>query len=370
MTSNARLLIVEDEEIVAFDIETTLQTLGYDVVGIVTTGEEAIATATHTKPDLVLMDIRLPGKLDGVKAAEEISQRLNIPVVYLTAHADKSTLKRAKITAPFGYILKPFQEDELETTIEIALSRHQSEERLRLALAKEKELNQLKTQFIAITSHEFRTPLTTISSSNDLLERYCRDSMDTKKEKHLRQIKLSVNQMIQLLDDVLLIGRAESGKVELQPMPIDLVEFCHNLVEELQTNAGKQYQIIFTHQGEFTKTCLDINLLRPILSNLLANAVKYSPQGGVVTFHLIRNDTTITFQIKDSGIGIPPEAQKHLFESFHRASNVGKIKGTGLGLSIVKRCVDIHGGEISVDSEVNVGTTFTVTLPIVLMVDG
>jgi len=364
MISNARLLIVEDEEIVAFDIETTLQTLGYDVVGIVTTGEEAIATATQTKPDLVLMDIRLPGKLDGVEAAEEISQRLNIPVVYLTAHADQPTLKRAKITAPFGYLLKPFQEDELETTIEIALSRHKSEERLRLALAKEKELNQLKTQFIAITSHEFRTPLTTISSSNDLLERYCRDSMDTKKEKHLRQIKLSVNQMIQLLDDVLLIGRADSGKVELQLIPLDIVEFCHNLVEEIQTNAGKQYQIIFNLQGEFSETYLDINLLRPILSNLLANAVKYSPQGGVVTFNLFSSDTTITFQIKDSGIGIPPEAQKYLFESFHRASNVGKIQGTGLGLSIVKRCVDIHGGEISLESEVNVGTTFTVTLPL------
>ncbi|MEQ9233706.1 hybrid sensor histidine kinase/response regulator [Coleofasciculus sp. E2-BRE-01] len=364
MISNARLLIVEDEEIVAFDIETTLQTLGYEVVGIVTTGEEAIATATQTKPDLVLMDIQLPGKLDGVEAAKEISQRLNIPVVYLTAHADQPTLKRAKITAPFGYLLKPFQEDELKTTIEIALSRHQSEERLRLALAKEKELNQLKTQFIAITSHEFRTPLTTISSSNDLLERYCRDSMDAKKEKHLRQIKLSVNQMIQLLDDVLLIGRAESGKVDLQLISINLVEFCHNLVEEIQTNAGEQYQIIFNHQGEVSEACLDVNLLRPILSNLLANAVKYSPEGGVVTFNLFSSDTRVTFQIQDSGIGIPPEAQKHLFESFHRASNVGTIKGTGLGLSIVKRCVDIHGGEISVDSEVNVGTTFTVTLPL------
>lgn len=378
---NAKLLIVEDEEIVAFDIESTLKSLGYEVLAVVASGEEAIAFAAKIHPDLVLMDIMLKGSIDGIQAAEEINKHFNIPVIYLTAYGDISTLDRAKITQPFGFLVKPFEERELYTAIEIALSRHQAEEKMRQALEKEKELSQLKSLFVANASHEFRTPLATIRSSGELLERHCQDCMDEKKSKHFYRIQTAVNQMIQLLDNLLVIGKAEADKLEFNPAPLNLIEFCNNLVEELQLNAGSKHSlgkdahpqgmadvpkiIVFTSRGDCTNACMDENLLRQILTNLLSNAIKYSPKGEIVTFELSCQDKVAIFRIQDRGIGISLEDQEQLFEPFYRAANVGTIKGTGLGLSIVKKCVDLHNSHIFVESEVGVGTTFTVTLPLV-----
>ena len=378
---NAKLLIVEDEEIVAFDIESTLKSLGYEVLAVVASGEEAIAFAAKIHPDLVLMDIMLKGSIDGIQAAEEINKHFNIPVIYLTAYGDISTLDRAKITQPFGFLVKPFEERELYTAIEIALSRHQAEEKMRQALEKEKELSQLKSLFVANASHEFRTPLATIRSSGELLERHCQDCMDEKKSKHFYRIQTAVNQMIQLLDNLLVIGKAEADKLEFNPAPLNLIKFCNNLVEELQLNAGSKHSlgkdahpqgmadvpkiIVFTSRGDCTNACMDENLLRQILTNLLSNAIKYSPKGEIVTFELSCQDKVAIFRIQDRGIGISLEDQEQLFEPFYRAANVGTIKGTGLGLSIVKKCVDLHNSHIFVESEVGVGTTFTVTLPLV-----
>jgi signal transduction histidine kinase len=361
--SKAKILVVEDEEIVAFDIENTLKDLDYEVPAVVASKEEAIIFAAEILPDLVLMDIMLQGSLDGIEAAQEIRIRFNIPVVYLTAYADSHTLQRAKITEPFGYVLKPFEEKELQTTIEIALGRHKAEESIRQALEKEKKISDLKSQFISIASHEFRTPLATINSSNDLLQRYCRDAMDVKKSKHFQQIQTSVAQMTQLLDDVLVLGQADAGKLEFKPASLNLLQFCRHLIEELQLNAGRQHTISFTSYGECTNVCMDENLLRRILTNLISNAIKYSPQGGEVIFQVACKDKIVRFDIQDQGIGIPVDSQRELFTPFYRAANASKIKGTGLGLSIVKRCVDLHHGQIYVESEVGLGTTFIVTLP-------
>ncbi len=392
---HVKLLIVEDEEIVAFDIEDILKSLGYEVSAIVASGEEAIAFCTTIKPDLVLMDIMLKGDMDGTQAAEEIKKNFNIPVIYLTAYGDTKTLDRAKTTEPFGYLVKPFEERELHTAIEIALFRHQAEERMRLALEKEKEISELKSLFVANASHEFRTPLATIRSSAELLERYSRESMDEKKSKHFHRIQVGIEQMLQLLDDLLIVGKAEAGRLEFNPVPLDLVEFCHELVEELQLSLGSQQvlngkvmafgqlalsvdegaqtqakpnhsqEIAFISKRQSITAYLDSNLLRQILTNLLSNAIKYSPKGAPVFFELSYQDELVTFRIQDRGIGISPEDQKQLFEAFYRAGNVGEIKGTGLGLSIVKKCVDLHGGHIAVESQLNIGTTFTVTLPLV-----
>lgn len=364
MRSKAKLLVVEDEEIVAFDIENTLKDLGYEVPSVVSSKEEAITATAAIRPDLVLMDIMLKGSLDGISAAQEIRNRFDIPVIYLTAYADTNTLQQAKITEPFGYILKPFEEKELQTAIEIALSRHKSEARMRQALEKEQELNKLKSQFISIVSHEFRTPLATINSSNALLQRYCRDSMDEKKSKHFRQIQISVDEMTQLLDDVLVIGKADAGKLEFTPAPLNLLEFCHQLIEELQLNADGQAIISFTSQGECTDVRMDENLLRRILTNLISNAIKYSPKKGEVGVQLSCQNKIATFRIQDRGMGIPIDDQRYLFTPFYRAANVRQIRGTGLGLLIVKRCVDLHQGQISLESQVGLGTTFTVTLPL------
>ncbi|HEY9692829.1 MAG TPA: ATP-binding protein [Oculatellaceae cyanobacterium] len=393
-----KLLVVEDEEIVAFDIESTLMALGYDVIAVVPSGEEAIQEAATNKPDLVLMDIRLKGSMDGIQAGSIIKQ-FNIPVVYLTAHADTATLQRAKITTPFGYLVKPFEEIALQTTIEIALSRHQAEEILRkseaqlkqqaqeleqaltelqqtqsqliqtekiiqLSLAKEKELNELKASFISMISHDLRTPMTTIFGATELLEIIYSKYTGTKANKYIEQVKKAIHRMVELLDDVLLMSKASDRKLVCRPVSLDLTNFCLDLTKEEKLGAGRDNAISFTNHGQCTNVFADPSLLLPILRNLLANAIKYSPQGDTIQFEIDCQNNEAIFQIQDHGIGIPPKDLNKLFTSFHRATNVGNIPGTGLGLSIVKNCVNLHGGQIEVESEVGVGTKFRVRIPL------
>lgn len=274
--------------------------------------------------------------------------------------------------------------------------RKHAEEELCKALAKEKELSELRSRFVTMVSHEFRTPLATILSSADLLQYYLeqgpRDRQDDKKLQHLDRIQTATVHINQMLNDVLVIGKADAGKLEFNPAPIDLTAFCRDLTEEMQISALHTHSISFvsetlpgapplqgTGRSHFSPSFapplspssptpplpwMDEKLLRHILSNLLSNALKYSPKGGNIEFKLAYQENMALFEIRDPGIGIPPEDQQRLFEAFHRARNVGDIPGTGLGLAIVKRAVDIHGGQIAVKSEVGAGTTFTVALPV------
>lgn len=248
-----------------------------------------------------------------------------------------------------------------------------TQEELRQALAKEKELNELKSRFISMTSHEFRTPLSTILSSAELLEHYRHKWTEEKQLSHIQRIQIAVNHMVHLLNDVLIAGKAEAGKLEASRTRLNLEKFCRELVEEIQLSSQNQHEIAFSCQGKCTDCYLDEKLLRQILSNLLSNALKYSPLGSAVTFQLACQELTVDnncsqgeqvviFQIQDQGIGIPVGERELLFDSFYRATNASHIPGTGLGLTIVKRCVEAHGGQISVNST-GVGTTFTVTLP-------
>lgn len=251
----------------------------------------------------------------------------------------------------------------------------QAEEQLRQAVAKEREIMEFRTRFVSMVSHEFRTPLTTILSSADLLEFYLEEwpnEKQDKKQQSLERIQTAAVNMTQLLEDVLFIGRAENHRLPFTPKPIDLSEFCQNIVEELQLSAGEETCINLTHKiplheadtTPLSQACMDEKLLRHILTNLLSNAIKYSPEGGEVDFELACHKSEAIFTIQDSGIGIPPEELPRLFQTFHRCGNVGNIPGTGLGLAMVKRSVDLHGGTIDVESEVAVGTRFTVKLPL------
>ncbi len=235
---------------------------------------------------------------------------------------------------------------------------------LEQALEKEKELGELKSRIISTISHEYRTPLTTIQSSAELLERYYQKLSEEKRLTHLHRIQVSTKHLTDLVNDVLFVGKAEAGSVEFNPAPLCLEQFSLELVEQMCSNAQNQTAITFSSRGNCTNASVDEKLLRQILINLLTNAIKYSPGGKTVRFDLECFEEVVTLRIQDCGIGIPAEDLPRLFESFHRASNVGTIPGTGLGLAIVKKCVDLHGGQITVNSIVGEGTTFTVTLPL------
>ncbi|GAB1537811.1 hypothetical protein NUACC21_04650 [Scytonema sp. NUACC21] len=242
--------------------------------------------------------------------------------------------------------------------------RKRAEAEIKNAWEKERELNDMKSKFVSMVSHEFRNPMTVIRTAVEILETYNQELNEQQKAKYFGQIQTALRQMLQLLDEVLLLGRSDAGKLEYEPAPLDLENFCNELVQTFQQSAGVQHRIDFSIQGEQSLSVMDEHLLRHILNNLLSNAIKYSPTGGIVQLNLTYQNDTATFQIKDSGIGIPLKDQQRLFETFHRATNVGRIQGTGLGLSIVKKCVDLHQGQIQIESEVGVGTTFTVTLPL------
>ncbi|WP_397326886.1 PAS domain S-box protein [Nostoc sp. FACHB-110] len=242
--------------------------------------------------------------------------------------------------------------------------RKQLEEEIRIALAKEKELNELKSRFVAMTSHEFRTPLSTILSSSELLEHYRYKWTEEKQLTHLQRIQAAVQRMNEMLNDILIIGKAEAGKLEYNPSVFDLIAYCSHIVEETELNQHNHCTIAFISQYQSLLCCMDEKLLNHILSNLLSNAVKYSPQGSTINFKLVCENEQVIIEIQDQGIGIPQEDLPHLFESFHRARNVGNILGTGLGLAIVKKCVDIHKGKIDINTKLGIGTTFTVRLPL------
>jgi signal transduction histidine kinase len=256
-------------------------------------------------------------------------------------------------------------ENEVMAIIRDITERKRVETDILNALEKEKELNELKSRFVTMASHEFRTPLATIFSSSELLEYYSHKWSEEKKIKHQQRIQSSVKHMTSLLDDVLLIGKADAGKLEFQPKPIDIIQFCRDLVEEVQvTTTSHTINFCIQEQLSQLEGLIDDKLLRHIIINLLTNAVKYSPEGREVIFDLKCDRTSAIFAIQDRGIGISVEDQQKLFESFHRGQNVSNIPGTGLGLAIVKKSVDLHGGTITVQSQLEVGTKFTVVLPL------
>lgn len=361
--SDIKILIVEDELLIAKGLCRKLQKLGYQVVDIVSSGKTAIQTVAETQPDIVLMDIVIKGEIDGIETAVKIHESHDIPVIYLTAYADDRTLERAEETGSYGYILKPYKERELHATIKMALSKHQKQVQLRNYLATAEAIGEEKSRYLSIASHDLRNPLTTIIMSAELLEKYDDNISDEKKVTLIKRIKKAANNMNNLIEDVLTLSKAEAGKLTFSPVPLDVVEYCRNLWELLEPMKSEKHTLYFHSNGDFSQACLDDSLLLHILTNLLSNAIKYSPEGGNVCLELLGDSGAVTFRISDEGIGMPVDYQEKLFLQFERGANVGQIQGAGLGLSIVKRAVDIHGGHMTVESEPGVGTIFTVTLP-------
>jgi PAS domain S-box-containing protein len=254
-------------------------------------------------------------------------------------------------------------EQEVMAIIRDITERKQAERDIQNALAKERELNELKSRFVAMTSHEFRTPLSTILSSAELLEHYSHQWPDNKKNQHLNRIQLAVQHMTGMLNDVLLLGKIEAEQLRCDPSPMQLTEFCTDLVECIQITT-ENHDLLLQVKTHSDTVLLDEKLLKHILDNLLSNAIKYSPQGGLITLDILQTEAQIVLQVQDYGLGIPSAEQEQIFNSFNRASNVGNISGTGLGLAIVKKAVDLQGGKIEIDSAEGVGTKFTITLPI------
>jgi signal transduction histidine kinase len=236
-------------------------------------------------------------------------------------------------------------------------------ESLEISLAQEKEFGELKIRLFSMISHEFRTPLSIILLSSQLLQEILEELVDEKQLKNLYRIQSSARLMNHLLTDILILTRSEAGKLDYKPQFINLEDFCLNLVEDLQLFDTTPHLIEFKNYGQCFRAFLDEKLLYSILSNLLLNAIKYSSSKGNICLILNSEAKYVSFQVIDHGIGIPKAEQEKIYEPFYRGQNVNNIIGTGLGLAVVKKCVERHQGEIYLDSKVGVGTTFTVKIP-------
>lgn len=242
--------------------------------------------------------------------------------------------------------------------------RKKAEEEARKSLEKERELNELKSRFVSIASHEFRTPLSTVLSSAALINQYNEKGENDKINKHVQRIKSSVNHLTSILNDFLSLGKLEEGKVDVVPEPINIQEFLQEVREQIGAMLKPEQTMHVSCQLKHNVIVSDPRVLRNIMYNLISNAIKYSEAGKRIFIDCIDKEDTVSFAIRDEGIGIPKEDQKHMFDRFFRASNAGNVEGTGLGLNIVRRYVELLDGKIMFTSKYGEGSTFTVEIPL------
>ncbi|MBE9007557.1 hybrid sensor histidine kinase/response regulator [Fortiea sp. LEGE XX443] len=343
--------------------------------------QEALNELSHSSYDIILLDLTLPDSQGLSSLPLLINNAPSVPIVVLTNTNDEELAIEAVREGAQDYLVKRHVNvNSLVRSICYAIERKQLLETLRQVnqtlqvrveesnaeLVKANEINQFRSELVSMLSHDIRQPLNTILLAAGLLQNNEDRLTQEKKRNHLQMIRVAIKNMAQMLDEVSLIGRTDSSKFQCDLEPLDLEVFCRQLVEEAQLSLKeKNLTLIFASYGELSETVWDETLLRHILGNLLGNAIKYSLPDSRIQFELIGQENSVIFRFQDWGIGIPKQDQKRMFQPFHRAENVGRIPGTGLGLAIVKKCVDAHGGEIMLNSEVGVGTTFIVTLPLI-----
>jgi signal transduction histidine kinase len=367
-----KILVIEDETILREEMVQWLALEDYEVFSA-SDGVAGVNEAFHHQPDLIICDITMP-RLDGHGVLLELRSNPStsaIPFIFVTARASHDDVRKGMSLGADDYITKPFTRIELLQALRTRLEKtalHQQQyqnqiEQWQQAFEQERDQRLLKSKLVAMFSHDFRNPLATILSSVGMLRDYS-DRMDEKRRLiHLNRAAASVRQLLQMLDDMLLVSQMETGNLAFKPEQLNVNNFLQQLVEEFQTIHAETCSILL--KSEFNDTVMvDPRLFRQIVSNLVSNAIKYSSQGGEVRVLIQKNDEEFTLIIQDQGIGIPESDQLHLFTPFQRGSNVRDYQGTGLGLVIVKQAVDLHGGTIELESNVGVGTTVRVKIPL------
>ena len=376
---DARILVAEDERIVAMDIRSQLTGLGYKVTATAASGEDALVATASQRPDLVLMDIRLDGDMDGIEAAEAIRARLDIPVVFLTAYSDQETLDRAKRSAPFGYILKPFEERELHVAIECALCRHELEQETAAKKSRfEEQLRQSQKmeavgQLISGVAHNFNNALAVVLGNIDLL------LMDDPESPNLKDAEAAAARAADMVKQLMLFSeraRYEHQSVEFSNLLEGIVEMCRNTFD-------RKIEIVLAAAAPGLRVRGDAGQLRQAFLNLLINARDALTNGAGGKDQQPRISTavsTLRFQspdeirhlqarlghyirveVRDNGAGMSAAVKDRIFEPFFTTKEVGQ--GTGLGLAAVYAIIREHGGWIECASTPGQGTSFSVYLP-------
>lgn len=402
MAEKIKILLVDDDEddfIITRDIIDDMPGRNYRL-DWTDSFDEALKLIGQQQHDVYLIDFRL-GAHDGLELiTKAIAGGCTSPLILLTGQSDRETDEKAMRLGASDYLIKgTFDPFDLERSIRYSMehakslreiqdlnsqleqrvtertrelgeaiiqlektnrSLFEAQQEIRKALQKEKELNELKSRFVTIASHEFRTPLSTVLSSASLIGKYKTTEEDEKRQKHVNRIKSAVSNLTAILNDFLSLSRIEEGKIYNVPTSFDLEPFTLDIVDEMQGYIKVGQQIFYQHQGPANSVMLDKQLLKNIIINLLSNASKYSGEGKNIYLTTQITPEVVRVRVQDEGIGIPEADQAHLFTPFFRAQNAANYEGTGLGLNIVKRYVDIMNGTLEYQSELNTGTTFTV----------
>ena len=349
--NKARLLVVEDEGITAMDTSDYLHSVGYEVCATAFSGQEAIDLATQCRPDLVLMDIRLQGKMDGIEAAQQIRSRLDIPVIYVTAHADDLTLQRAKLSQPVGYVLKPFEERTLCSTIELGLYQHKVE--------------QQRAEFLSMLSHDIRNPLGAMLGYIEFLGEAIERQERNEATDLLQRLTGLTFRMHSLVTNYLDFSRINTGQVLLHQKPLQLNELLQQVTRSYEAEVRRQQLSLELQLQETIPLIMaDKVALERVFTNLLSNAIKFTPTGGQITLRSRQHLDQVLVTMHNTGLGIPPEEIPWLFQRYHRVSTTAQSDGTGLGLFIVRTFVEAHGGQVEVHTAPDQGVTFSVALPL------
>lgn len=362
-----RIFVVEDQRLIAADLEATLVRLGYEVAGTAAEAPEAVEKVLAARPDLVLMDIRLRGELDGIEAARRIREKLDVPVVYLTAYADEETILRAKVTSPFGYLVKPFNERELRAAIEVALYRHQTERLLADERARRRELQEqllARDEFLRLASHELKTPLTPLLLQLETLQRSLHRAglLEARVGARIERAMRQTHRLSQLVESMLEVGRITSGRFTLAPEPADLAQLVHEVAGRYQGEARTAGSTLLVRAEPPLAGVWDRERVEQILSNLVSNAIKYG-SAQPVEIDAGGDEETVRVSVTDHGLGIEPEALERLFARFERGVSSRHFGGLGLGLFLARHFAVAHGGTLVGESRPGQGSTFTLVLP-------
>jgi signal transduction histidine kinase len=365
-----KILIVEDELIIAHSLLEALQNDGYQVVGIVDTAALTLSTIPKTNPDIILMDIILKGESDGITLAQEIQKVWDIPIIYLTAHSDRKSLERAKITNPYGYLLKPYRFQELKIAIEMSLNRYHHEQRQQFCFQEEiSQVQKVKREFLTNIKHEIRTPMNVIQGFSQLLQGEIKDE---RLNSYISSIIESGDLLLKMLEDLIELAQVESASLSLDFNSFNLRNLLWEIEQMFSKKVANQSLTFVNYIDDKLPKLIrfDERYLKKILLILIDNSLKFTNKGSIiisVKSREINQSEAIELRIaiQDTGIGISKKDQSRIFDLFYQSDSslTRSYGGIGLGLTLAQKLTEYLGGRIEVESEENRGSIFTIIFP-------
>lgn len=358
------ILILEGEAQDAEHLRQYLLSHGFDVTGIVKTAEEALTAIEARLPSLIITDVMLSGEMDGIEFATLVDERFGIPVIYLTACRDERFIERARQSPPCAYLIKPFNENELDLTIEMAIRRYQIRRDMDTALKKAEQANTTKSEFISRLNHELCSPLNAIIGFSHLLQTEDQATLTAGQQESINEITRAGNHMLGLIKQVLELGRLETGRQSARMTVVDLNAVVHECIDILrpETDAGGIKMINNISDAPPLSVAADKTGLKDVLTSLIGNAIKFNRENGSVTIDAgVKPGGIVHLSVTDTGVGVSEADSSKIFAPFVQLGD-SPVKGSGLGLAISRQLVQLMGGDIGYQQNPQGGSIFWIEL--------